>query len=286
MTDDIRTANALGRALRWRALTVKTPDEIAISAQDWGEPGRGRDVLLIHGYSQSHLSWLKQAAGPFAKTHRVVTYDLRGHGGSDKPLDPVFYKEGARWAGEVQAVIDAAELERPVLIAHSYAGRIALDYLQTAPADAISGLVMVTAASKVDRTVLGDGVKALVGMTAADLPSNIAATETLLRICVGHPLSTDEFAFALAFNMLTPAAVRAAMARQADYEGVLRAITVPVLTVHGSADVINLPAMSQNTLSLVPNGRGVWYEGVGHLPFWEASERFDADVTEFIAGLG
>ena len=54
---------------------------------------------------------------------------MRGHGNSDKPLEPQMYKDSKAWANEVQAVIDAAGLKRPVLVGWSYGGRVIGDYL-------------------------------------------------------------------------------------------------------------------------------------------------------------
>ena len=44
---------------RFKAVSVKTPDGLTISAQEWGNPN-GPEILFIHGFSQSHLSWIKQ----------------------------------------------------------------------------------------------------------------------------------------------------------------------------------------------------------------------------------
>src|SRR6516165_2249767 len=41
---------------KFKAVSVKTPDGLTISAQDWGNPN-GPEILFIHGFSQSHLSW-------------------------------------------------------------------------------------------------------------------------------------------------------------------------------------------------------------------------------------
>ena len=54
---------------------------------------------------------MRQVDSDLAKEFRIVTYDLRGHGNSDKPLDPARYRDSKAWGDEVQAVMDAAGLE-------------------------------------------------------------------------------------------------------------------------------------------------------------------------------
>src|SRR5580698_9949818 len=105
-----------------KALNVTTPDGLTISAQEYGNPN-GPGIVFIHGFSQSHLSWMRQTDGELAKDFHIVTYDLRGHGNSDKLLDAARYRDSKAWGDEVQAVIDAAGLKRPVLVGWSYAGQ-------------------------------------------------------------------------------------------------------------------------------------------------------------------
>ena len=87
-------------------LPVATPDGITVAVHEWGNP-RGPELLLIHGVAQSHLCFERQFRGKLARTHRIVAYDVRGHGGSDKPLDGRLYSDGRRWADEVQAQLAA-----------------------------------------------------------------------------------------------------------------------------------------------------------------------------------
>ena len=78
---------------RWpshRQRWVKTPDGVDISVREWGNP-EGWPILFVHGLAQSHLSFLPQFASQLADRHRLLAYDLRGHGESAKPLDPSFY---------------------------------------------------------------------------------------------------------------------------------------------------------------------------------------------------
>jgi len=47
--------SAQAQEQKFRAVSVRTPDGLTISAQEWGNPN-GPEILFIHGFSQSHLS--------------------------------------------------------------------------------------------------------------------------------------------------------------------------------------------------------------------------------------
>jgi non-heme chloroperoxidase len=281
----------LGQRLRYRPLEVRTPDGLRISVQDWRAQGSathpGRDVLLIHGISQAHQCWFKQISSPLQQRHRLVTYDLRGHGGSDKPVSGQYYKEGARWADEVQAVMEAVGLVRPVIVAWSYGGRVALDYLRTAGGQSISGLVMVAGTSCANASVFGSGTSVLQRMgTVANPADNLEVTREFLHRCVSRPLPCAEHELMLSYNLLVPPAIRSAMGgRAAAYESVLRSLKTPVLAIHGSEDCFNLPAMAEYTARTCPNARALVYDGIGHAPFWETAPRFNADLADYLDSL-
>ena len=55
-----------GEGMKYKPITVKTPDGLTISAQEWGNPS-GPEILFIHGFSQSHLSWMRQVDSDLAK---------------------------------------------------------------------------------------------------------------------------------------------------------------------------------------------------------------------------
>src|SRR5712672_3774211 len=151
---------SFGQDLKYKPITGKTPDGLTISAQEWGNPA-GPEILFIHGFSQSHLSWMRQVDSDLAKEFRIVTYDLRGHGNSDKPLDPARYRDSKAWGDEVQAVMDAAGLKRAGRVGGSYAGRVISDYVTTHGAGQIAGINLVDAGIKADPALVGDNLKNL-----------------------------------------------------------------------------------------------------------------------------
>src|SRR3954465_14715032 len=99
------SASAMAQERNFKAVSVKTPDGLTISAQDWGNPN-GPEIIFIHGFSQSHLSWIKQVTSELPNEFHMVTYDLRGHGNSDKPFEAERYRDSKAWGDELQAVMD------------------------------------------------------------------------------------------------------------------------------------------------------------------------------------
>src|SRR5262245_48763862 len=173
--------SAQAQEQKFKAVSVKTPDGLTISAQDWGNPN-GPEILFIHGFSQSHLSWIKQVtSSDLAKEFHMVTYDLSGHGNSDKPFEPERYKTSKYWGDEVQAVMDATGLKRPVLVGWSYGGRVMADYLTTHGTAKLAGLNYVDAGQKSDPSFFGPNLRNLPLMASEDLATNIAATQAFLH---------------------------------------------------------------------------------------------------------
>ncbi len=82
--------------LPYTPLDVATPDGVHIAAQVWGV-ANGPEILFKHGFGQPHLTWERQVGSDLAHEFKMVTYDLRGHGDSGKPLDRASYQEGQRW---------------------------------------------------------------------------------------------------------------------------------------------------------------------------------------------
>ena len=262
---------------------VRTPDGVMISAQEWGNPN-GLEILLIHGFSQSHLSWSRQFGSELMKSFRIITYDIRGHGASEKPLDAVHYRDHKRWAEELNTVIEGAKLKRPVLVGWSYGGRIVVEYLMEYGDKNIAGINFVGAFTKVVPELLGPATPAVMKMVSENLAENIENTRSFLQFSTAKALPPDEMEMMLASNMLVPAKVRRHLLhRPAAYEATLRKIKVPVLVTHGVEDRVALVTMARYTESVVASAQVSLYDGVGHMPFWEDAPRFNRELGEFVA---
>ena len=88
------------------------------------QAGAGPDVVLIHGVTGDLSIWfLCEAMGVLARSFRVTAFDLRGHGYSDVPRDGY---TSADQAGDVLAIMDALEIDRAMLVGHSFGAVIAM----------------------------------------------------------------------------------------------------------------------------------------------------------------
>lgn len=248
----------------------------------------GRPIVFIHGYSQSRLAWDKQMDSALADAYRLVAVDNRGHGASDKPREA--YDDPRLWADDVQGVIDALGLDEPVLVGWSYGGVVISDYLQVHGERDIAAANFVGAVSSVGpaaRSVTGEEFLALYpGFASTDAEESVHALETLVDLCVAGDLRPQDRYYMLGFNVIVPPYVRAGLQfREIEHDEVLRDLDIPVLLTHGEEDRIVLPAAADDHLDLIPNAEVSWYPGVGHSPFWEAPDRFNTELRDFIEGL-
>lgn len=94
---------------------------IELAVRERGEGGEGDRpvVVLVHGYPDTGAMW-DDVAERLAGRFRVITYDVRGAGGSSAPSDPLDYGLDALM-GDLEAVLDGVGADRPVhLVGHDW----------------------------------------------------------------------------------------------------------------------------------------------------------------------
>jgi len=165
--------------------TVKGAAGVSLHVREYGK-STGIPILLIHGWSQSHLCWSKQYDSALNNDARIVALDLRGHGMSDAPVQMDQYTDGDKWADDIAVVIDELALDGVILVGWSYGGYIILDYVLRKGQSKIAGINFVAAAvvlgPKAFGPLLGPGfLENAPGACEDDLPTNIAAIRRFLR---------------------------------------------------------------------------------------------------------
>lgn len=102
----------------------------------WGE--QGSPIICLHGITANAFCF-QALADELSSTHRVFAYDLRGRGDSDKPESGYSLSIHAQ---DLAEIIDALELERPVVLGHSLGAMIALYFAAHYP-EKLSKLILV-----------------------------------------------------------------------------------------------------------------------------------------------
>lgn len=115
-----------------------TVGDIKLHCVQWGN--QGQPIICIHGLTANAFAF-QSFADDLAKDHRVIAYDLRGRGDSDKHAEgysiPIHTED-------LSKLIDGLELDRPVIIGHSLGAMIALYFAAHYP-DKLSQLVLIDA---------------------------------------------------------------------------------------------------------------------------------------------
>jgi non-heme chloroperoxidase len=258
-----------------------------IQVDETGDPS-GRPVLFIHGISQSRLAWRRQFTSGLGRDLRLVAMDLRGHGLSDRPNDG--YGDSGVWADDVRAVITALDLDQPVLCGWSYGGVVISDYISRYGDEAVGGISFVAAVSRLGEAVMPfmgpEFLATLPGLFSEDVPTSVAALQAFMRLTTSAEPAPEDWYLALGYNSVVPPQVRRAMlTRTVNHDEVLRQLTKPVFITHGLEDKVVLPAMSDYHAELIPHAKASYYEGIGHSPFVEDTERFNAELLTFASSL-
>lgn len=244
------------------------PDGVRIAYDVRGE---GPTVLLLHGFaSNARINWERPGIvdALVGAGHRVVTYDARGHGGSDKPHSPAAYA-GDVMVGDARALVDVVGGEWLDVVGYSMGAQVAAGLVPTEP--------------RVRRAVLGGIGTRLLARRPEDTPYPAADIAAALE---ADDPTTVESATARAFRSFADAtkADRLALAalqraRQVDGRVAIGGIAVPVLVLVGERDT--LVGDGAALAAALPDGR---FEEVGgdHLSAVTRPE-FAAALVRFLA---
>lgn len=93
--------------------------------------GSGPTLLLTHGYSSTSAMWQGQIAA-LSRNHKLVLWDMRGHGQSDYPEDPAAYSE-ALTVADTAALLDEVGADNAIVGGLSLGGYMSLAFYRAHP---------------------------------------------------------------------------------------------------------------------------------------------------------
>lgn len=249
--------------------------------------GEGPPFLLISETACHGEVWKTYQVPEFSRDHRVIIYDQRGTGRSDKPSMEYTTK---MLADDAASLLDHLRAERAIVYGHSMGGRVAqlvaLDYPQKVKR-------LILASSGASHSTRGIPLKMCMELVekgyeryARDHAMRIGFTE---KFVTEHPDQVEKF-LEIRLANLPPLEcyLRHVIARQAhDTSGRLKDIHVPTLITVGDDEGktttdISHRASAEILCRSIPNAKLVVFADSGHYYFFSNPEATNEAIREFL----
>lgn len=271
--------------------TVTVPSGVTLHVEDSG--GDGRPVVLIHGWPLSGKSWGAQLK-PFRDAgFRVITYDRRGFGESDKPGRGYDYNT---LATDLKGVLDGLHVTSATLVGFSMGGGEIARYIgsygdgdlhSVVFASSVPPYLLTTddnpdgAIGQGDVMEMQDGLRADREGFFDQFTTDFYSVDGVLKVTEAD----RQEALALAAQAELTAAVDCIAAfGTTDFRADLTRVTVPTLVIHGDADAtVPLAASGQRTHETIDGSQLHVVEGGPHGIIVSHAEEFNRVVLDFLA---
>lgn len=267
-------------------MRIITDDGIELSVE---VRGAGPALLLVHGFGGAKEDFFDHL-DDLALTHRVATFDHRGHGESGRPATIEGYSLD-RLRRDTMQVADALGFDRFIALGHSMGGmitrRLPIDHPEriaghifmdtsAGPLDGVGGELLELGAT----IALTEGKDALKSaMDSMGSPLDNPAYERLLRDRAGYQEFVDRKWEDLSEIMW--AAMALEIAQQTDDLDALRAMNCPTLVIVGELDTPFI-APSRAIAETVADARLAVIPDAGHSPQFENPGAWLAEITKFL----
>jgi non-heme chloroperoxidase len=236
--------------------------------------GGGRPVVLIHGWPLTAQAWELQVLALQAAGHRVVAYDRRGFGRSDKPAAGYDYDT---LSDDLQRVMEACELQSVTLVGFSMGGGEVARYIARFGESRLHSVVFAAAVTPFLLKTADNPEGPLTHEDAQNKKQALAKGreaffDTFIQsFYSAHgdlQVNASQRAAAIALCKLSsPHAALACMDAfsTTDFRDDLTKISVPTLVIHGDADaIVPIEASGQRTHRAVPHSQLVRVAGAPH----------------------
>ena len=246
--------------------------------------GEGEPLLMIQGYGQYSGHW-STLIPPLAKSYRVIIFDNRGTGLTDKPEPPYTMK---MMAADAKGLLDALGIQKANVFGVSMGGMIAQEFTLNYP-DKILNLVLgcTNCGGKTSVVPTPEALAFLFSPEMAKLPVAERARQTApwlwsKEFIDKHPEAVDLYVD-ITVKYPTPTqgfAGHASAIAGHDTCDRLPQIKAPTLVIAGSGDRLIPPENSKIIASRIPGAELVMIPGAGH-GFTESTEAVKA-ILDFL----
>jgi 3-oxoadipate enol-lactonase len=249
--------------------------------------GDGEPILLIMGFGQ-YSGHGATMIPTLSREYRVISFDNRGTGRSDKPDIPYTMK---MMADDARGVLDAVDVDSAHVFGVSMGGMIAQEFVINYPDKVRSLILSCTQCGGINAVLpTPEALAFLTNPEMAKLPVEEQARETVPWVWTKEFIDKNPEAVELFVSITSKYPTPPhGFARQAeaimfhDTYGRLPQIVAPTLVIVGDADRI-IPAENSKILaSRIPNAELVVLENAGHGFFFvEAAAEYDRAILDFL----
>ncbi len=258
-------------------------DDVAINYRLEGDGPQ--TVVLVNGLADDLETWVSQVPALLHAGYRVLRFDNRGVGRSDKPPGPY---TTATLAADTKVLVDHLEIRDFDLLGVSMGGMIAQEYALAHPDDLRSVTFACTYAAPgpfCSRMFdLWADLVAVVGLPAVMREVTLWAFTT--EFFEERPDEVAELETAMRYiDQPVPAYLaQLASIRTHDTTDRIASLEVPALVLAGEADILIPVELSRRLHALVPDARWATSPG-GHGCMWEHPDPFNQAVLAFLSTL-
>lgn len=250
--------------------------------------GEGRPIVFIHGFTEDHSSFRIQQR-VLSKKYKVMTYDLRGHGVSDR-VDYGLNME--RFALDLRELIEYIELKDVILVGWSMGASIIFEYISKFGVENISKICIVDKGPKVindnnwnlglyhGKYTMEDALKDL-----TVIKNNwIEFAEKFIKTMAPY-FNEKQFKIAIDKMKNNSPHVMYSMWKsmiEKDYIGTLNKITMPTLIIFGEKSTLYSVEVGKYLKEKIKDSQLIIFEDCTHLLVLENPIRFNKELDGFI----
>jgi pimeloyl-ACP methyl ester carboxylesterase len=236
--------------------------------------GRGPALILTHGYSSTSAMW-KEQIDALSKHHKLVLWDMRGHGQSDYPDDPSAYSE-AHTVADIAALLDEVGARQAIVGGLSLGGYMSLAFYRRHP-ERVSALLIIDTGPGFKK----DDARAAWNQRARDTGDRFEREGLAVLTSASRERSSVSHRDA---SGLAHAARGMLTQRDARVIESLPDIRVPALVVVGADDAPFLAA-SDYMAAKIPGATKLVIPAAGHAVNIDQPQAFIDGVLPFLDGL-
>ncbi len=213
--------------------------------------GSGHPLVLIAGLNGDH-SMFRLFISDLAKKYRVIVFDNRGIGQTDKPDIPYSI---SMMADDMVGLLQALDVTNPYILGVSMGGKIALDAAIRYP-NVVAKLVLVSTGPRIARA------------------KRLSFSRRMMYFSLKLPFIRGD-------NPYYSIARQRDASAEYDSSGLIHNITAPTLIIHGLRDKLAKYSIAQEMHAAIQDSQMVTLPG-GHLAFFAQPKIFLSSVTQFL----